>query len=722
MNNWSGLRQASILQRFSPNQQRSKSTRIFDARRHSAQEAQAIAEIERRARANAALHPLPSLAEQFPIYLRTPHARQAQFLTSPAKRKVIRAGRRGGKTTGIAIYAVDRFLAGRRVLYAAPTNEQVAKFWWEVTEALRVPIAAKAIYKNETEHIIERRGTTNRIRAKTAWNANTLRGDYADELILDEWQLMNEEAWEVVGAPMLLDNDGNAVFIYTPPSLHTRSVSKAKDPRHAALLYKAAASDGSGRWAVFHFTSHDNPHISATALDDITQDMTQLAYRQEILAEDSDEAPGALWKRPMLDAGRVAKAPTLVRVVVGVDPPGGQTEAGIVVVGKGADGHGYVLADYSLRASPHEWASVAVRAYEEYQADRLIGEKNYGGDMVQYTIRSVPGGETVSYTDAQATRGKAIRAEPIAALFEQGKFHHVGAFPHLENELCLSPDTLISTPSGPRLISSIRAGEKVWTRQGEKHVLWAGQTGIASSLVQIETSDNRRLFATQSHPVYTKEKEFVPAAALSIGDTLEVDTWGNMGIPWNGGGNDGISIRKGIIQIIKGNYYTKLYGNPSTALYRQILMFITKMKTQAILTYQILKPCLAPNIVSDICTASLYGTQRDAGELVRSGGRNGRQKGWNVTGAKSGFCQLGCDQNTVPPPVVKSFITTVTKIEKLTPVFNLHVEDAHEFYANGILTHNCTWEPGIAQSPNRLDAMVWAATSLFLNEKRARAW
>ena len=337
----------------------------------------------------------------------------------------------------MAIRAITCFLAGKRVLYATPTSEQVAKFWWEVTQALRDLIDAKALYKNETEHLIEIPRTENRIRAKTAWDANTLRGDYADELILDEFQLMNEDVWELVGAPMLLDNDGNAVFIYTPPSLHSRGRGKAKDPRHAAQLYKRAEADTTGRWAAFHFTSHDNPHISEEALSEITGDMTRLAYEQEILAEDKEEAPGALWHHDQIERLRVAQAPTpLVRIVVGIDPPGGATECGIVVAGKGADGHGYVLADYSLRASPQVWAATAVKAYEEHNADRLLGEKNYGGDMVQSTIRNVEGGQRVSYKDVVATRGKALRAEPIAALYERGIVHHVGAFHRLEDELC----------------------------------------------------------------------------------------------------------------------------------------------------------------------------------------------------------------------------------------------------------------------------------------------
>ncbi|PYU29200.1 MAG: hypothetical protein DMG31_18170 [Acidobacteria bacterium] len=204
------------------------------------------------------------------VELKRPHARQQAFLRSKAKRKVIRAGRRSGKTTGVAILAVEAFLQGRRVLYAAPTMEQTGQFWKEVKTALAPLIDAGIYSKNETEHIIELVGSDQSIKAKTAWNADTLRGDYADLLILDEWQLMDETAWEDVGAPMLLDNNGDAVFVYTPPSLRSQALSKARDPRHAAKMYKealkkqqvAAAEGVQPRWEVFHFTSHDNPYIS----------------------------------------------------------------------------------------------------------------------------------------------------------------------------------------------------------------------------------------------------------------------------------------------------------------------------------------------------------------------------------------------------------------------------------------------------------------------------
>lgn len=222
------------------------------------------------------------------IPIRKAHDAQSPFVTSEAKRIIVKAGRRGGKTVGAAIRAVRRFNKGRRVLYAAPTSEQTDAFWFEVCRSLAEPIADGVLYKNETERIIEVPGTKQRIRAKTAWNADTLRGDYADDLILDEWQLMNEDTWERVGAPMLADNDGDAIFIYTPPSLYSTSVSKARDPRHASKMFAKAKEDDTGKWAWFHFSSHENPHISESGLAELTSDMSLTAYRQEILAEDED--------------------------------------------------------------------------------------------------------------------------------------------------------------------------------------------------------------------------------------------------------------------------------------------------------------------------------------------------------------------------------------------------------------------------------------------------
>ena len=367
-----------------------------------------------------------------------PHSKQQAIRQSEAKRKIVRAGRRGGKTVIASTICIDKFLEGLRPLYGTPTSDQLDTWWFEVKRALAEPIEAGVYKKNETEHTIELEGTKNRIKGKTAWNADMLRGDYSDFLVLDEYQLMNEDTWEVVGAPMLLDNDGDAMFIYTPPSLHSRSVSKARDVRHASKMFTKALQDTTGRWQAFHFSSHDNPHISAIALDEITQDMTKLAYRQEILAEDIDEAPGALWTRELINSTRVVNYPDLIRIVVGVDPTGSRgNECGIVVGGVGANGHGYILDDKSLLGSPGEWADAVLTAFNRNEADMVVGEANYGGDMVESTIMQAAKNQQqiIRYKNVHASRGKAIRAEPVVANYEHGKIHHVGEFPELEDEM-----------------------------------------------------------------------------------------------------------------------------------------------------------------------------------------------------------------------------------------------------------------------------------------------
>jgi len=399
------------------------------------------------------------------ITVRKLHGEQVLIAESPAKRKIVRAGRRGGKTTVAAWIAVHAFLAGRRVLYAVPTLEQVERFWTECKRALQEPLDAGHLYKHEGLHIIawpglrsriqsnalsdsdSVSGEESRIRAKTAWDADSLRGDYADLLILDEWQLMGEDAWGRVGAPMLLDNNGDAVFIYTPPSLRSSSRTKAKNPYHASEMYKRAGQDTSGRWQSFHFASHANPHISEEALQDITEDMTVLAYEQEILALDKEDDPNALWNRDMIENNRVTRHPPLLEIIVGVDPPGGRAECGIIVAGIAIlnnERHLYVLGDYSIAAPPDVWGSAAVTAYYLHEANKIVGESNYGGDMVEHVIRTVvvAGGDDteqpgeVPFELVRASRGKAVRAEPVSTVYAKNRGHHVGKFPVLETELC----------------------------------------------------------------------------------------------------------------------------------------------------------------------------------------------------------------------------------------------------------------------------------------------
>jgi phage terminase large subunit-like protein len=162
--------------------------------------------------------------------------------------------------------------------------------------------------------------------------------------------------------------------------------------------------------------------------------------RQELYAEILDDAPGALWKRAKLDANRVKAPPRLGRVVVAIDPAvtSGEDsdETGIIVAGLGYDDptQAYILEDVSGRYAPTEWARVAVKAYREHGADCIVGEVNNGGDLVETTIRAVD--RDLRFKAVRASRGKHIRFEPVAALDEQGRIHHVGTLGTLEDQQC----------------------------------------------------------------------------------------------------------------------------------------------------------------------------------------------------------------------------------------------------------------------------------------------
>jgi phage terminase large subunit-like protein len=140
----------------------------------------------------------------------------------------------------------------------------------------------------------------------------------------------------------------------------------------------------------------------------------------------------------MLEGLRAHAAPPLSRVVVGIDPAASSTEradeTGIIVAGKDAGGRGWVLADASGRYQPAEWAKTAVAVYRAHGADRIVAEVNNGGEMVEATLRMID--PNAPFTAVRASRGKVARAEPVAALYEQGRVRHIGVFPELEDQMC----------------------------------------------------------------------------------------------------------------------------------------------------------------------------------------------------------------------------------------------------------------------------------------------
>jgi phage terminase large subunit-like protein len=160
--------------------------------------------------------------------------------------------------------------------------------------------------------------------------------------------------------------------------------------------------------------------------------------RQELNGDILDDNPDSLWKRTDIDKYRVNQIPQLVYVVVGVDPAvtsrEGSDDTGLVVAGKGSNGHGYVLGDYTIHDTPRKWAQAVITAYHKHLANVIVGEVNNGGDLVETNLKAVD--SSIPFKAVHASRGKATRAEPISALYEQGRVHHFGTFPELEDQLC----------------------------------------------------------------------------------------------------------------------------------------------------------------------------------------------------------------------------------------------------------------------------------------------
>lgn len=248
-------------------------------------------------------------------------------------------------------------------------------------------------------------------------------------------------------------------------------------PRPIALVRELLARSAAGEpVAITRGRTLDNAsNLAPTFMAEITAryEGTRLG-RQELEGEMLDDAPGALWTRRILDERRAREAPPLTRVVVAVDPAvtSGEEadEHGIVAAGVGEDGRGYVLADRSTRGTPEKWGRAAVAAYHEFEADRIVCEVNNGGDMVAGVIRSIA--PDVPVREVRASRGKHVRAEPISALYEQGRVSHVGAFADLEDQMVLmTPAGYEGSKSPDRLDALVWALSELFpgmtTRSGE---------------------------------------------------------------------------------------------------------------------------------------------------------------------------------------------------------------------------------------------------------------
>jgi len=336
------------------------------------------------------------------------------------------AGRGFGKTrTGAEwVRGLAESTTARRIALVAPTAADVRDVMIEGESGLLAisPPGFRPVYEPTKRRLTWPNGVM--AVAYSADEPERLRGPQHEAAWCDElaaWRY--PEAWDMLMLGLRLGANPRAVVTTTP--------------KPQRLLRDLIADPGT---RVTRASTYENrANLPPAFLDQILRRYqgTRLG-RQELDAELIEDVPGALWTRDVIEAARLRAAPDLKRVVVAIDPAAtsqeGSDETGIVVAGLGGDGQGYVLEDLSLRASPEGWARRAVEAYRRWSADRLVAEVNQGGDMVASTLRMVD--PSAAFRAVRATRGKYLRAEPVSALYEQGRVHHVGAFPALEDQMC----------------------------------------------------------------------------------------------------------------------------------------------------------------------------------------------------------------------------------------------------------------------------------------------
>ena len=373
---------------------------------------------------------------------------------------LILAGRGWGKTRcgaqDIAIFALRN--EGVQCAVVAPTHGDLRRVCFNGPSGLLNIIPKECFdpkmkgYSSSTSEI--RLWNGSKITGYAAIDPDRLRGPqfhraWADELAA--WRY--PEAFDQLMFSLRLGNDPKCLITTTPkPSALIKSLMERDD---------CAVTQGNT------FENAENLAESALAMLKARYEGTTLG-RQELYAEIINSADGALWSLDLIENGRVSEIPEMKQILVAIDPAvtsgPDSDETGIMCVGKCANNEYYVLEDRSGRYSPDEWARKAVELYERYEADRIVAEVNNGGDLVERLLRAVDA--QVPYRSVHATRGKLVRAEPVASLYEQGKVHHLGRFPELESQM-VSYTGERSKPSPDRLDALVWGLSELAKSKGE---------------------------------------------------------------------------------------------------------------------------------------------------------------------------------------------------------------------------------------------------------------
>lgn len=351
------------------------------------------------------------------------------------------AGRGAGKTRSAAEFILQEIYAGRS-LYPAMIGadiEEVRKVMVEGESGILniCPPWFKPKFEPGNKRLIFPNGVIAQLYG--AYDPDSLRGPQSDLFWADEiakWQYASE-AWDNAVFGNRLGDHPRRVFTTTPKPIKLVRLLMGRDPSQRGM------SPDRSIVLAGQMSTYDNvANLAASFVKDVFRKYqgTRLG-RQELMGELLMDVPGALWTLDLIENGRVRphEVPDIgdfVRIVVAIDPAvtSGEdsAETGIICAGRTFNGHYYVLRDKSGRMSGYAWAMAAVKLFEEQQADRIVAEVNNGGDLVEAQLRIVSA--DVPYRSVHASRGKRTRGEPVAALYEQGKVHHVGSFDELEDQ------------------------------------------------------------------------------------------------------------------------------------------------------------------------------------------------------------------------------------------------------------------------------------------------
>ncbi len=343
---------------------------------------------------------------------------------------IFSAGRGAGKTRSGAEWVQDRVEAGvaRRIHLIAPTAADCRDVLLEGPAGI-LSIAQphmRPVYSSSLRKVEWPNGAVALLFSSD--EPDRLRGPQCDTLWIDELCAMKQPqaVLDMALLGLRLSKDPRCLITTTPRPIKCFKALVARDGQDVIITRCSTMANAE--------------NLARPFLSQILQQYqgTRLG-RQELLAELLLDVPGALWTLQMLEDTRINEAPAqFQRIVIGVDPAGSSAEwadhTGIVVAGLGHDNHVYILEDVSSRYTPAQWAQVVVDLYHRHRADRIVVERNFGGDMVESTIRTAE--PSVAIKAISSSRGKVLRAEPIAALFEQKRAHIVGSLPALEDQLC----------------------------------------------------------------------------------------------------------------------------------------------------------------------------------------------------------------------------------------------------------------------------------------------